>query len=158
MKWEQRDMFFSHRTDSQCLLDVLNTVGSHPLCHKFNCSPQGGRLVVEEGLLQLHLVKRKVPQLIRTLHSDPPLLFTRVDQLPYVIEIKGRQFAYTRIFCYSNTQHLYRIHLPYFFFLTWSSSPVFMKLQKQMTSKEKNGRVLAAPMQFLSSVECMAKI
>lgn len=92
--------------------------------------------------------------------SSQILLFSSQEwtELPYVIELKGRQFAYTRIFCYSNTQHLYRIHLPYFFFLTWSSSPVFMKLQKQMTSKEKNGRVLAAPMQFLSSVECIAKI
>lgn len=72
--------FLYRRTDHQHLLDVLNTVRSHSLCHKLNCSPQRGRLVVEEGLFQLYLFKRKALQLIRALHPHPPLLITGADR------------------------------------------------------------------------------
>lgn len=61
----------SHRRFNTTLWDslhVLHGVGAHSLCHKLHSSAQRRRLVVEEGLLQVHLAHRV--ESVRWLHAD----------------------------------------------------------------------------------------
>lgn len=52
-------------------LDVLDAVGADALCHKLHGALERGRLVVEEGLLQLHL-KRKRKSSMYHMHDETP--------------------------------------------------------------------------------------
>lgn len=49
---------------------MLDAVRSYSLCHKFYSPPQGWRLIMEESLLQLCLVKRGVRILKRSLYTS----------------------------------------------------------------------------------------